>query len=195
MNILDELTVDRGHLAQLHARLGVAAGDDLDVAYRTVDSPVGQLLLAASRLGLVRVAFAAEGFDAVLGNIAEKVSPRILAEPGRLDDAARSLDAYFTGDLHTFELPLDLSMSHGFRQVVQQYLPRIPYGHTESYGQVAQHVGNPRAVRAVGTACATNPLPIVVPCHRVLRSDGSIGAYLGGVDAKRALLDLEHRNR
>lgn len=115
----------------------------------------------------------------------------MLRAPGRLDDAARELDQYFSGTRRTFGLPLDLSLSHGFRQLVQRHLPDIAYGRTRSYGEVARLVGNPKAVRAVGTACATNPLPVVVPCHRVLRSDGTLGGYAGGAAAKSVLLDLE----
>jgi len=180
-------------LTRLHARLERAAEDAgvLDVAYRTLDTPVGALLLAATERGLVRVAFAAEDHDAVLASIAARISPRILRAPGRLDDAARQLDEYFEGRRHAFDLPLDLSLATGFRRTVLAQLREIGYGHTASYSAVAVAAGSPRAVRAVGSACATNPLPVVVPCHRVVRSDGTIGQYLGGTDAKRALLRLE----
>ena len=114
-----------------------------------------------------------------------------LRAPGRLDAAARELDEYFGGRRRVFDLPLDLSLSSGFRQLVQRHLPAIGYGQTRTYGQVAALVGNPKAVRAVGTACATNPLPVVVPCHRVLRADGTTGGYVGGPGAKQALLTLE----
>lgn len=139
----------------------------------------------------MRVAYAREGFDDVLTRLAERVSPRVLEAPARLDRAAAEVEEYFSGHRRAFDLPLDLSLSAGFRRTVQQYLPRIGYGATLSYREVAEQVGSPRAVRAVGTACATNPLPVVVPCHRVLRSDGSLGGYIGGLDAKTALLDLE----
>ena len=105
--------------------------------------------------------------------------------------AAFELDEYFAGRRTVFDLPLDLSLSSGFRQLVQRHLPQIAYGHTESYKQVAQLVGHPKGVRAVGTACATNPLPVVVPCHRVIRTDGTLGDYIGGLAAKTALLSLE----
>jgi methylated-DNA-[protein]-cysteine S-methyltransferase len=185
--------VDPHELESLHRKLSEAAEREglLDVAYRTVDSPVGSLLLAATSRGLVRVAFAGEGHDAVLQTLATRLSPRILRSPSRLDDVARELDEYFAGHRRTFDLPLDLSLSSGFRRTVLDHLPDIAFGRTETYTQVATAVGNPRAVRAVGSACATNPLPVVVPCHRVLRSDGSLGGYLGGLDAKRALLALE----
>jgi len=163
----------------------------LDIAYRTVDSPVGTLLLAATDEGLVRVAFDREDHDAVLVSLAEKVSPRIMLAPGRLDRAARELDEYFAGGRRAFDLPLDFRLSSGFRRSVLAHLPDIAYGRTESYAQVAAAAGSPRAVRAVGSACASNPLPLVVPCHRVVRSDGSFGGYRGGPEAKRLLLTLE----
>lgn len=180
-------------LAQLHRRVvrDAQRAGLVDVAYRTIDGPVGTLLLAATESGLVRVAFEREHFDRVLQTIAEKVSARILHSPGRLDDAARQLDEYFAGGRQSFDLPLDFALSSGFRQLVQRRLPTIGYGRTATYKQIAQAVGNPAAVRAVGTACATNPLPLVVPCHRVMRSDGTVGGYAGGVAAKRLLLDLE----
>ncbi|MFV0532379.1 MAG: methylated-DNA--[protein]-cysteine S-methyltransferase [Cumulibacter sp.] len=180
-------------MAHLHTRLaGIASEHGLvDIAYRTIDTPVGQLLLAATETGLVRVAFERENFDTVLESLANKISPRVLQAPRRLDVVAVEIDEYFTGTRRAFDAPLDYAMSSGFRQIVQRYLPRIGYGHTRSYKEVAELVGNPRAVRAVGTACATNPLPVVVPCHRVLRTDGSLGGYIGGPEAKTTLLTLE----
>jgi methylated-DNA-[protein]-cysteine S-methyltransferase len=184
---------DAGTLSRLRDRLGLAAEAEglIDVAYTTVDSPVGTLLLAATPHGLVRVAYDVEGHDRVLYDLSHRISPRVLRAPRRLDAAARELDEYFGGRRQVFDLPLDLSLSAGFRQLVQRRLPEIGYGQTRTYGQVAELVGNPRAVRAVGTACATNPLPVVVPCHRVLRADGAVGGYVGGSGAKKALLDLE----
>ncbi|MBT8160856.1 MULTISPECIES: methylated-DNA--[protein]-cysteine S-methyltransferase [Arthrobacter] len=184
---------DPAVMSRLHDRLATAAAGEhtLDIAYRTVDSPLGPLLLAATERGMVRVAFAAEDHDAVLQRLAEKLSPRILRSAARLDPAARELDEYFAGKRRLFDLPLDLSLSRGFRLSVLQHLPHIAYGRTESYAEVALATGSPRAVRAVGTACATNPLPVIVPCHRVVKSDGSLGNYLGGIDAKRTLLELE----
>jgi methylated-DNA-[protein]-cysteine S-methyltransferase len=180
-------------LADLHNRLAAAAGRDgvLDVAYRTVDSPVGQLLLAATDQGLIRVAYAREDHDAVLQQLADKVSPRILLAPARLDAVARELDEYFGRARRTFDVPLDWRLAAGFRAAVLHHLPEIGYGRTASYADVAALAGSPKAVRAVGTACAKNPLPVVVPCHRVVRSDGAMGGYLGGPEAKRLLLDLE----
>jgi methylated-DNA-[protein]-cysteine S-methyltransferase len=180
-------------MSALHARLAAAAERDgvLDVAYRIVEAPVGALLVAATELGLVRVAFAVEDHDAVLQGLADRVSPRILRTPRRLDSVAQQLDEYFAGVRTSFDLPLDWRLSAGFRSTVLHHLPEIAYGHTASYAAVAQLAGNPKAVRAVGSACATNPLPVVVPCHRVVRSDGAMGGYLGGTDAKRTLLALE----
>ena len=180
-------------LAHLHRRLELAAQRDglLDIAYRTLETPVGVLLLAATEKGLLRVAYEREDHEAVLAGLAEKVSPRILRAPERLDQAAFELDQYFARSRTAFDLPLDFSLAHGFRREVQQYLPAIPYGQTQSYAQVAEHVGNPQAMRAVGTACATNALPIVVPCHRVIRADGTTGGYVGGPEAKTFLLTLE----
>ncbi|WP_280217960.1 methylated-DNA--[protein]-cysteine S-methyltransferase [Nocardia neocaledoniensis] len=185
--------VDADLMARLHQRLAQRAdeADLLDIAYTTVDSPVGELLLAATPRGLVRVAYASEDHDRVLATLGEKLSPRILRAPGRLDTVARELDEYFAGRRRAFDVDLDLSLSHGFRQLVQRHLPEIAYGQTRSYREVAELVGNPKAVRAVGTACATNPLPVVVPCHRVVRTDGSLGGYIGGAEAKTALLTLE----
>jgi methylated-DNA-[protein]-cysteine S-methyltransferase len=185
--------IDPETTRRLHERLINAAQQEqlLDVAYRTLDTPVGTLLLAATEEGLVRVAYDREDHDAVLAKLADAVSPRILRAPARLDPATRQLAEYFDGARQAFELPLDFRLARGFRLAVLNHLPAIGYGRTESYAQVAAAAGSPRAVRAVGTACATNPLPVVVPCHRVVRSDGSFGGYVGGEDAKRTLLTLE----
>ncbi len=181
------------HLRGLHAGLERAAAERglLDVAYRIVDSPVGRLLVAATERGIVRIAFELQDFDTVLQSLADRVSPRVLEAPGRLERAALELDEYFDRRRTSFDLPLDFRLTGGFRGEVQRLLPGIGYGHTTSYAELAHAAGRPRAFRAVGTACATNPLPVVVPCHRVLRGDGSLGGYAGGLDAKRALLRLE----
>ncbi|MBA3250011.1 MAG: methylated-DNA--[protein]-cysteine S-methyltransferase [Geodermatophilaceae bacterium] len=164
----------------------------LDVAYRNIDSPVGPLLLAASEAGLLKVAFAAvEDRDQVLASLAARISPRLLHAPARLDGAARELGEYFAGHRTAFELPLDLRLAHGFRRTVLDHLRRVDYGSTTTYAALAAQAGSPRAVRATGSACATNPLPLVVPCHRVLRSDGTVGQYAGGAEVKQALLRLE----
>jgi methylated-DNA-[protein]-cysteine S-methyltransferase len=194
--IIDRLTdafTDVSSDARLHSRLAALAEKQglLDVSYRTVDSPVGLLLLAATGEGLVRVAFSCEDHDAVLARLAGDISPRILRAPRRLDEAAHQLDEYFAGKRRAFSVPVDLQLAHGFRRSVLEHLRRIPYGVTQSYAAVARAAGNPSAVRAAASACSHNPLPLVVPCHRVVRSDGTTGEYLGGPEAKRALLAME----
>ena len=186
-------TVDAKAMARLHDQLAATAEADrlLDVGYRTVDSPVGTLLLAATDQGLVRVAYDREDLDHVLQGLSDQISPRILRAPRRLDQVARQLAEYFAGRRRDFVLPLDFRLTHGFRRTVLGHLVLINYGHTETYAEVAAATGRARAVRAVGTACATNPMPVVVPCHRVLRSDGKLGGYIGGLEAKAALLSLE----
>lgn len=163
----------------------------LDVAYRTVDSPIGPLLIAATPEGLVRVAFELEDHDAVLAQLASAISPRILRSGRRTDDVARQLDQYFAGQRRRFDVAVDLQLVQGFRRAVISHLRDIAYGSTESYSLVARAAGNPAAVRAVGSACSHNPVPVVVPCHRVVRSDGTIGQYRGGSDVKAALLAME----
>jgi methylated-DNA-[protein]-cysteine S-methyltransferase len=187
------LDPDDATMHRLHAQLVAAADADglLDVAYRTMDSPVGTLLLAATPTGVVRIAFDQQGHDAALAALAIQVSPRVLHAPARLDPLVRELEEYFAGTRRTFDLPLDRRLASGFRADVLAHLPEIGYGSTASYAAVARLAGNPGAVRAVGTACARNPLPIVVPCHRVVRSDGTPGQYAGGAAAKLALLALE----
>jgi methylated-DNA-[protein]-cysteine S-methyltransferase len=186
--------VDDDDITRLHARLAAAADRDdlLDVAYRTIDSPVGALLIAATPVGLVRVAFSSEGHDVVLQNLSDRISSRLLHAPKRLDAVTRQLDEYFSGHRRTFNVPLDLQLSKGFRRLVLTHLAvDVGYGTTASYGTLARLSGSPKAVRAVGTTCATNPIPVVVPCHRVVRADGTLGGYRGGPAAKRVLLDLE----
>lgn len=180
-------------LTRLHERLeGRAVGDDApDVHYRTVDSPVGRMLVAATEAGVVRVAFEREGEDAVLQALADRVGPAVLRTPGRLDPAARWLDAYFAGSHDPFPMTLDTRLARGFRLAVLEQLRLVPYGARVSYSELAARTAAPRAVRAVGTACATNPLPLVIPCHRVTRADGSTGQYLGGPETKVRLLALE----
>jgi methylated-DNA-[protein]-cysteine S-methyltransferase len=197
--IADKQIIDRvtrgfsGSFEAEHDRLAALAERQglLDVACRTIDSPLGPLLLAATADGLVRVAFSREDHDAVLTRLASDVSPRILRAPRRLDKAARQLDEYFAGKRRAFTVPVDLRLARGFRRSVLEHLREIPYGRPESYTAVARAAGNPSAVRAAAGACSHNPLPLVVPCHRVVRSDGSFGEYLGGPEAKRALLTME----
>jgi methylated-DNA-[protein]-cysteine S-methyltransferase len=190
---LAALDPDGATLHRLHARLERAAHRDgvLDLAYTTVPTPVGALLLVASADGLVRVAFEREGHAAVLAALAEQVSPRLLRSDERLAAAAGQLEEYFAGGRRSFDLALDLRLVSGFRLDVVRHLRGIGYGRTESYAAVAAATGRPAAVRAVGSACGRNPLPVVVPCHRVVRSDGATGGYLGGPEAKQLLLSLE----
>ncbi len=163
----------------------------LDVAYANLDSPFGPLLLAATPRGLVRVNLPNYDPEETLEELADRVSPRVLEAPAKLDEARRELDLYFAGRLTEFALPIDWQLTHGFRGKVQRAIKRIPYGETRTYTEMARRAGNERAVRAAGTACGSNPIPIVVPCHRVLRSGGGLGGYGGGLPMKEALLELE----
>jgi methylated-DNA-[protein]-cysteine S-methyltransferase len=163
----------------------------LDVAYTRADSPFGPLLLATTSRGLVRVGLPNQDADALLVELAERVSPRVLEAPAELDEVRRELDLYFEGKLDRFDLPLDWRLSSGFRRRVLRAIDRIPYGQTRSYTEMARRAGNQRAVRAAGSACGSNPIPLVVPCHRVLRTSGALGGYGGGLPMKQALLELE----
>lgn len=163
----------------------------LDVAYAEVDSPFGTLLVAETPRGVVKLGLPNYDPDETLEEIAAKLSPRILEAPAKLDEARRQLDLYFEGRLTEFELPIDWRLTGGFRGKVQRAIDRIPYGQTRTYTEMARRAGNERAVRAAGTACGSNPIPIVVPCHRVLRSSGGLGGYGGGLPMKEALLKME----
>jgi methylated-DNA-[protein]-cysteine S-methyltransferase len=168
-----------------------AAEGLLDVAYAYTDSPFGPLLLASTPKGLVRVGLPNQDDEALLEELAAKVSPRVLEAAAPLDEARRELDRYFDGKLERFDLALDWTLTGGFQGKVQRQINRIPYGQTRTYTEMARRAGNKRAVRAAGTACGRNPLPVVVPCHRVLRSSGGLGGYGGGLPMKEALLALE----
>jgi methylated-DNA-[protein]-cysteine S-methyltransferase len=165
----------------------------LDVAFATFESPVGSLALAATPRGLVRVAYldADDDVEAALSDLARRISPRVLAAPRRLDQTRRELDEYFAGRRKQFELPLDWTLTRGFGRRVLQATARIPYGSVSTYAGVAAQAGSPRGSRAAGNALGSNPMPIVVPCHRVLRSGGALGGYTGGVERKRTLLAVE----
>ena len=169
----------------------------IDVAYTEIDSPFGKMLVAGSDQGILRVAFphrkgtATREWEKLLEEIAEVVSPRIVEAPERLDDVRRQLDEYFEGRRRDFELPLDWRLTHGFQGKAIKQIARIPYGRTLTYGELAAKAGNPRAFRAAGTACGANPLPPIVPCHRVLPAGGGVGNYGGGPEMKRELLKLE----
>jgi methylated-DNA-[protein]-cysteine S-methyltransferase len=165
----------------------------LDVAYATHDSAVGRLLLAATPDGLVRLAYldGGEQEDAVLEQLAARVSPRILSAPRRLDEPRRELEQYFAGTRNRFEVPIDWQLTRGFGRRVLEAAVRIPFGSVSTYKQVADEAGSPRGSRAAGNALGANPLPIVVPCHRVLHSTGGLGGYTGGLERKRLLLAIE----
>jgi methylated-DNA-[protein]-cysteine S-methyltransferase len=164
----------------------------LDVAYATLDSPLGTLLLAATPQGVIRVAYVDYADqDAVLEQLAAKVSPRVLAAPRKLDEPRRELDQYFAGRRRRFDVPLDWRLTHGFGRRVLEATARIPYGATATYKQMAAAAGNERASRAAGNALGSNPIPIIVPCHRILHSGGGLGGYTGGLDKKRLLLAVE----
>ena len=168
-----------------------AAEGLLDVAYATADSPFGTLLLARTPRGLVRLGLPGEDTEALLADLAGRISPRVLEAPAGLDEERRELEDYFAGRRHDFELAIDWQLSHGFLLRARQGIAAIPYGETRTYTDLAREAGNERAVRAAGSACSRNPIPLVVPCHRVLRSDGSLGGYAGGLEMKEKLLDLE----
>ncbi len=180
--------------AEARARLDARVVDEgaFDVAFEAHESPFGLLLVGATNVGVVRVALPTEDAEGVLAQLATNVSPRVWRAATPTIAATRhQLDEYFEGTRHTFDVPLDWALTAAFRRQVLEATARIPFGETASYGQVAESAGSPKAVRAAGSALATNPLPILVPCHRVLRSDGAVGQYLGGVPMKTALLELE----
>ena len=164
----------------------------LDVAYATTDSPLGTLLLATTPRGLVRLAYVDyEDEDKVLEELATKVSPRVLRATRRLDDPRRELDQYFAGRREQFDLPLDWQLTRGFGRRVLEATARVPFGSTATYKQVATEAGSARAYRAAGNALGSNPIPIIVPCHRILHSGGGLGGYTGGLERKRLLLTVE----
>jgi methylated-DNA-[protein]-cysteine S-methyltransferase len=163
----------------------------LDVAWSTLDTPLGPIAVFVTARGLVRVAYDRENFGAVADDVAERVSPRVLLAPRRTDAVRAQLDAYFAKDRRAFDLPIDWTLVRGFNQGVLRATAAIPYGEVASYGDVASAAGSPRAARAAGNALAANPIPIVVPCHRVIHADGGLGGYTGGLETKRFLLRLE----
>jgi len=163
----------------------------LDVAYTTTDSPFGPLLLATTPRGLVRIGLPNQDADKLLDELATRVSPRVLETAAPFEQTRRELALYFAGELTDFDLPLDWQLSKDFRRRVLRQIARIPYGQTRTYTQMAKGAGNERAVRAAGSACGSNPIPVVVPCHRVLRTSGGLGGYGGGLPMKEELLQLE----
>jgi methylated-DNA-[protein]-cysteine S-methyltransferase len=199
--MIDDTAIERElRAAAAHAAerplpdLGEAAATAglLDVAYATLDSPLGTLLLARTDRGLVRLAYVDyEGEDQVVAELANRISPRVLVAPRRLDEVRRELDQYFTGARHQFDVPIDWRLTQGFGRRVLRATARIPYGAVSSYKRVATAAGSPRGFRAAGNALGANPIPIVVPCHRVLHSGGGLGGYTGGLERKQLLLDVE----
>jgi methylated-DNA-[protein]-cysteine S-methyltransferase len=183
-------SLDLGSLRWALARRAAAAGL-LDVAYGTVDSPLGALTVMVTPRGLVRLSYPGEGIGAQLEELAEHVSPRILEAPERTDAVRRQLDEYFSGERQAFDLPIDWRLVRGFAGGVLRATARIPFGSVASYREVATEAGSPNAYRAAGNALGSNPMPIVVPCHRVLHAGGGLGGYTGGLERKRYLLHLE----
>ena len=177
----------------MRARLAKRAADEglLDVAYGILDSPLGPLTVMVTPRGLVRLSYGDEAIEAQLDELAERVSPRILEAPQRTDAVRRQLDEYFEGNRHAFDVAIDWGLVRGFAGEVLRATARIPFGHVSSYREIATDAGSPNAYRAAGNALGSNPIPIVVPCHRVLHSSGGLGGYTGGLDRKRFLLDLE----
>lgn len=163
----------------------------LDVAYASVDSPLGELLVAVTPRGLVRLAYVDEAPEEVLEELSTRVSSRVLRAPERTDAVRRELEGYFTGARRSFETPVDWSLVRGFAVGVLRATARVPWGELTTYRDVADAAGSPRAARAAGNALGSNPIPIVVPCHRVVHADGGLGGYTGGLDRKRFLLSLE----
>ncbi|MFN7243804.1 MAG: methylated-DNA--[protein]-cysteine S-methyltransferase [Dietzia cercidiphylli] len=207
-DVIDTLRGAPADTDRLRERLAREAQREglVDVLVRSVGSPIGGLLLAATPQGLAYVAFEGEPRDEVLAMLATKIGPRVVhaGGPGApngatgdadvarvLDDATAQIEAYLTGRRREFSLPLDTVLASGFRGLVQRRLPDVGYGHTATYREIATALDKPGAVRAVGTACATNPLPLVWPCHRILRSDGGLGGYRGGLEVKKRLLAME----
>jgi methylated-DNA-[protein]-cysteine S-methyltransferase len=192
MTATKDNTVINKSLEALRER--AAAEGLLDVAYASADSPFGTLLLARTPQGLVRLALPNEDVEATLADLAERISPRVLEAPAQLDAERRELDDYFEGRRQGFDVPIDWQLSHGFLLRARHGIAAIPYGETRTYTDLARGAGNERAVRAAGSACSRNPIPLVVPCHRVVRSDGSMGLYAGGVAMKKKLLEMENQS-
>ncbi len=192
LKLRDDLSHEAASAAARFVEAAAESGA-LDVAYASVDSPFGRLLVAASTRGLLRLAYPDEPVDALMAELAEEVSPRILEAPGRLDPLRRQLDEYFAGSRRRFEFPIDWRLVHGFGRDVLRVTAHIPYGKVSTYGEVAVRTGRPKASRAVGNALGANPMPIVIPCHRVVRTGGGLGGYTGGIHRKERLLQLEGR--
>lgn len=185
-----DVALDMDRLGAMLARRAAAEGV-LDVAYATYESPLGLLNVVVTPRGLVRLSYPGEPLDAQLDELARRISPRILHAPERTDAVRRELDAYFAGQRHDFDVPIDWTVVRGFAGDVLRATARIPFGSVSSYRDIAIDAGSPNAYRAAGNALGSNPVPIVVPCHRVLHAGGGLGGYTGGLDRKRFLLRLE----
>lgn len=183
-------TLDLEGLRSAIARRAAAEGL-LDVAHDTYDSPLGPLTVVVTRRGLLRLSYSGEPIEAQLDDLADRISPRILASPERTDGVRRQLDEYFSGARHRFDVPIDWRLVRGFAGAVLRATANIPFGGVSTYREVATEAGSPNAYRAAGNALGSNPIPIVVPCHRVLHAGGGLGGYTGGLDRKRYLLTLE----
>jgi methylated-DNA-[protein]-cysteine S-methyltransferase len=189
---MNTMTIDGYEAARERFVLRAEAEGLIDVAVEQHDTPLGPILLAATNDGVVRVGLPNEPGDEILDDLADRVSPRILkASRPSITRARRQLDEYFGGLRVTFDVPLDWRLTHGFRRDVLHATQLVRHGSTASYREVAGDAGKPRAVRAAATALATNPVPILVPCHRVIHADGRPGKYRGGTDATKFLLDFE----
>ena len=186
-------TVDAAALDAASTRFLASAATEADVVYAELDSPVGTLVAAATPRGLARLAYrdANGGLDAVLEALATKLSPRLVRSPARLDAVRRQLAEYFAHEREIFDVPLDLCLAAPFGHEVLEACARVPFGTTSTYARIAADAGRPAASRAAGNALGANPVPIVVPCHRVLRTGGGIGGYTGGLQVKEHLLALE----
>lgn len=184
---------DPDAVAAASARFVAAAAADVDIAYDILDTPVGQIVVALSPRGLLRIAYTdwGGGSDAILEDLARRLSPRILAAPSRLAPVERELDEYFSGRRQRFDVPVDWALAVAFGRRVLEATAAIPFGRTSTYGEIAARAGNPKAARATGNALGHNPVPIVVPCHRVLAAGGRLGGYTGGTDRKELLLRIE----
>ncbi|MEA2436548.1 MAG: methylated-DNA-[protein]-cysteine S-methyltransferase [Thermoleophilaceae bacterium] len=182
-----DLDFDAARFADRATQEGLA-----DVAYAHADSPLGPLLLASTPRGLACVSYSQfRDEDETLERLAARLSPRVIEAPARLDDIRRQLDDYFAGRRHSFEIPIDWGLVGDFGRRVLGRTAAIPYGSVATYGDVARAIGSPRAARATGNALGANPMPIVVPCHRVVASGGKMGGYTGGIERKQLLLTLE----
>ena len=194
MTALPAPAADPAHVASLTRRVRDTAGRSglADVAVERHDSPFGPLFVCGTAGGIVRVGLPGDDEDEALAQLAARISPRVLRTPApAVTQARRELDEYFAGTRTAFAVPLDWRLTHGFRGDVLHVLADVPYGSTVTYAELAARAGRPAAVRAAGSAMATNPLPLLVPCHRVLRTGGAVGSYRGGTAMKEGLLALE----